>query len=144
MFISLWYDFMSYELFFIDDEFGTITQFYGVITDEELIKCTKERYASQARNEKFRYIINDYSACTEIAVSTEAVKTVAKMAIDVSQFNKNIVISAALPSDLAFGLGRMWQAYADKTGWRSHAFRTRKEAEDWVQEQLQQELKFNR
>lgn len=64
------------------------------------------------------------------------------MAIEVAKNNRDIVIAAAMPSDLAFGLGRMWQAYADETGWKSHAFRAREEAENWVQNELQQELKF--
>ena len=40
---------MSYELFFIDDEFGTITEYHGVLTNELLVKCTKERYSSIGR-----------------------------------------------------------------------------------------------
>lgn len=134
---------MSYELFFLDDEYGSITEFHGMLTDKLLIECTKERYSSEERNSNFKYILNDYSDCTEINISTGAVIAVANMAIEVSRINQNIVIAAAMPTDLIFGLGRMWQAYADETGWNSHAFHSRQEAETWICEQLNQDLNFN-
>ena len=134
---------MNYELTFQDEEFGTITEYYGALTKEILFKCTKERYSSKNRNENYKYIINDYTNVTSIEISSDAVKIVAQMAIDVSKYNKNIVIAGVTPSDLEFGLARMWQAYADETGWKSHVFRSRAEAEEWVKKELQQELKFN-
>jgi hypothetical protein len=65
------------------------------------------------------------------------------LAIDVSKLNKNIVIAGVMPTDLEFGLGRMWQAYADETEWVSKTIRTRDEAENWIQQTLKQKLHFN-
>ena len=134
---------MSYELFFIDDEFGTVTEYHGVLTDELLIKCTKERYSSVERNKRLQYILNDYSKCSKIDINSDTVKYVATLAIDVSKLNKNIVIAGVMPTDLEFGLGRMWQAYADETEWVSKTIRTRDEAENWIQQTLKQKLHFN-
>ena len=134
---------MSYDLFFIDEEFGTITEYHGVLTDELLIECTKERYSSLKRNKEFKYIMNDYTDCSKIDVTTQTVITVANMAIAASKTNNDIVIAGVMPTDLEFGLGRMWQAYADETEWTSKAVRTRNEAETWIQEQLNQKLHFN-
>ena len=134
---------MKYDLFFLDDELGTITEFHGALTDELLIHCTKERYSYPERNKKFKYIICDFSNCTEINISTDTVKIVAQMAIEVSKVNKNITIAGAMPKDLVFGLGRMWQAYADETGWNSNMFHSRLEAENWVKEKLNEDLNFN-
>ena len=134
---------MSYELFFIDDEFGTVTEYHGVLTDELLIKCTKERYSSVGRIKRLQYILNDYSKCSKIDINSDTVKYVATLAIDVSKLNKNIVIAGVMPTDLEFGLGRMWQAYADETEWVSKTIRTRDEAENWIQQTLKQKLHFN-
>ena len=135
---------MSYDLIFQDEEFGTITEYYGVLTDEILLKCTKERYSSKNRNENYKYILNDYTNVTSMEISTDTVEIVSQMAIEVSKYNKNIIIVAVTPTDLEFGLARMWQAYADETGWESKVCRSREEAEDWVQKELRLELKFNK
>jgi len=64
------------------------------------------------------------------------------MAIEVSKCNKNIVITGVMPTDLEFGMGRMWQAYADETGWESFVRRTRDEAEKWIQSKVEMKLNF--
>jgi len=134
---------MKYDIFFLDDELGTITEFHGTLTDDLLIQCAKERFSYPERNKKFKYIITDFSNSNEIDISVSTVKIIAQMAIEVSKVNKNITVASAMPKDLVFGLGRMWQAYADETGWNSHMFHSRVEAENWVKEQLNEDLNFN-
>ena len=134
---------MRYELFFLDDECGTVTEFIGVLNDEILIQVTRERYASEERNRKLKYILNDYTQCTEINISSEIIRTVAQMAINVAAYNQQVVIAGVMPTDLEFGLGRMWQVYAEKTGWESRAFRSRSDAEEWIQNTMGVPLHFN-
>ena len=134
---------MRYELIFLDEEYGTVTEFIGVLNNEILIQATNERYASKERNRKLKYILNDYTRCTEINISSETIKIVAQIAIDVAEYNQQAVIAGVMPTDLEFGLGRMWQVYAEKTGWESHAFRSRTEAEEWIRNKVGVPLQFN-
>lgn len=135
--------FMSYDIYFLDDEFGTVTEFNGVLTDEIIVRATRERFASEERNRKYKYVLADYTNCTKIGITSEAVIQIAYIAIDVSKYNQGIIFAGVLPTDLEFGLGRMWQAYSEKTGWESKMFRSRSEAEEWIQNVLASSLHFN-
>lgn len=135
---------MSYDLIFLDDECGTITEYHGVLTSEIIRKCTKERYSSNERNKKFKYILNDYTDVTASDITPDDVRAVAKMAIEVSKYNKNIAIVGIVPTDLKFGMARMWQAYAEKTNWNSLTVRSRADGEEWLEKQLGTNLQFNR
>jgi len=136
-------DYMSYDLEFLDDECGVITEYHGALTSEIIRKCTIERYASKERNENLKYILNDYTELISFDITSEDVITVAKMAVNVSKINKDIVIVGIMPTDLEFGMGRMWQAYADETGWNSLVVRSRSEGEAWIEKQIGNKLQFN-
>jgi hypothetical protein len=41
-------------------------------------------------------------------------------------------VAIVAPSDLAFGIARMWEAFAEVTRWNTHVFRSRAEADPWL------------
>jgi len=42
-------------------------------------------------------------------------------------------VAVVAPLDFGFGLFRMWEVFAEKTGWRISVFRSRALADPWVQ-----------
>ncbi len=43
-----------------------------------------------------------------------------------------LAVAIVASSDLAFGIARMWEAFAEVTRWNTHVFRSRAEADPWL------------
>lgn len=65
-------------------------------------------------------------------VSPEAVKQIAEQDRRAARANPKLVIALVGPTDLIFGMIRMWQAHVDEANIATSAFRTRDEAELWL------------
>ena len=133
---------MSYEITYIKTEGGVITKYFDIVTDSDIMKSMKERFSSDDKVSSYRYVITDCSNVERFEVSPEVMRESAKISKKVAIINKNIVVVAIMPTDLQFGMGRMWQAYAYETGLNTEIVRTSKEAEDWLRIKLDRNLTF--
>jgi len=127
---------MPYKIEYSDTDGGVLTTYFGVVTDSDIIGSLKERIESKKRVENYRYVISDYSGAEEFKVTTEGIKQNALIAVRASASNKKGVLVAILPKDHEYGMGRMWQAYADETGWKTYIARDKKEAYEWLNENM--------
>ena len=53
---------------------------------------------------------------------------------------KGFLVAVIASDSLAFGMARMWQAMAEKTGWETLVVRTRPEADRWLQKRLKEKF----
>lgn len=127
---------MPYKIEYNDKDGGVFTTYFGVVTDSDIIASLKERIESKKRVENYRYVISDYSGAEEFKVTTEGIKQNALIAVRASESNRKGVLVAILPRDHEYGMGRMWQAYADDSGWKTYIARDKKEAYDWINENI--------
>ena len=127
---------MPYEITYLETDGGVLTKYFGIVTDSDILHSIKERFSSDDRVSSYRYAITDCSNVEKFDVSPEVMKESAKVSKKVSMINKNMVVVAIMPTDLEFGMGRMWQAYAYETGWNIVIVRTKDEADIWLKENL--------
>ena len=128
---------MPYNITFLEDEGGVMTTYSGTVTDDTILKSAHERMSSGFKIKDFRYSISDYSQVTDFAVTPNGIKANATLAIEFSKQNKDFILVAVMPTDVEFGTGRMWQVYAEESGWTTRIVRTFEEADQWVKEQLE-------
>ena len=128
---------MPYKINFSDNPNGMTTLFSGILTDEEIIQSCKDRLAQEDKIRELFYIKDDLLDVTEFRVSSETIKTCASFALKASELNKQLVHVAIVPTDLVYGMARMWQAYSDGTNWNKNIFRSREEAEEWLKTNIQ-------
>jgi hypothetical protein len=102
---------MPYEIIYLETDGGIITKYFGIVTDSDIMNSMKERFSSDDRIASYRYVISDCSDVEKFDVSAEVMKKSAEISKKVSMINKNIAVVAIMPTDLEFGMGRMWQAY---------------------------------
>jgi hypothetical protein len=69
-------------------------------------------------------------------VTTDAVIKNAEIAKSAFAINSNIIFVAAVPTDLMYGLSRLWQVYADESDRQTKVVRSREEADIWLAERL--------
>lgn len=131
---------MSYKIEYPDNPFGVVTQFFGIVTDDEIRQSCIDRTTPDDRVKRYTYVLDDFTDVTEFLVTSEAVVDAAEFAIKASELNKNIQYLSIMPTDLLYGMSRMWHAYTEETQWHRNIVRTRKEADQWLKEHVFQSL----
>jgi hypothetical protein len=123
---------MPYRIDFTTDGRGVIVTYEGRITEREVLAGLVERFADAERSQLLTYSLGDFTAVSAVDVSSGEVREVASRVREVLQRHAHLMAAIVAPADIAFGLGRMAQAYADDSGARIMVFRTRAEADAWV------------
>lgn len=124
---------MPYKVTYTEHPVGVTTAFYGVVTDDDIVQSCLERTASDDLIKDLTYILDDFVDVTEFKVTPKTVETAAEFAVKASQLNKKPAYLSIMPTDLLYGMSRMWQAYTDETEWKRDIVRTREEAEKWLE-----------
>ncbi len=122
---------MPYEVNYQEDG-GVITIYSGVVTDEDSVQSLDEKCSSEERIKSYRYALTDCTNVTEFKVTTDEIIRNAEVSKYAFAVNSNILLVAVVPTDLMFGMSRLWQVYADESNRRTKIVRSREEAEIWL------------
>jgi hypothetical protein len=111
----------------------------GTVTGSEIIARHDEIY-SPKNLARQRYQIIDRTQCKEYIVSFAEVQIIAEIDKKASKTNPEIIIVIVAPTDLQFGMSRVWQAYVEESRFLTKVFRERTSAEGWLKERLHANL----
>lgn len=100
---------------------------WGVFTDEELLWHAETLRADPRFDPGFRQIVN-FLDLTDVRVSPEGVRTIAQ----INPFHTDSRRAVVVPSDLVFGLTRMFEAHSNSRPDQFRVFRTLEPAFEWV------------
>ena len=128
---------MPVQINVLDDGEGIEFISSGIVTGEEVIEANKKVYTREDPL-RMKYKIVDRTGCTEYRVSSKDVQILADQVRMAAKINPNFLIAVVSATDLQYGVTRMWQAYIDDLDIKTMAFRDRKSAEEWIQEELKQ------
>jgi len=104
----------------------------GVLTGQELINAM--RRLVKERSNGIRCLITDLTVVDVIKISTNELRAIVEEDKLLSAFAEpEMRVAIVAPLDFGFGLFRMWEVFAEKTGWRILVFRSRALADPWVQ-----------
>ena len=126
---------MTIKINCIDDGKGIEIIASGCVTGDEIIEAHQEIYSTDNLKRQ-RYQIIDRTECSEYKVSTEDIERIAVIDKAASKSNPNIVIAIIAPSDLQFGMSRVWEVYVEESKFKTKVFRNRITAEIWLKEQI--------
>jgi hypothetical protein len=127
---------MGYTTEFIDDGRGMIHTGEGVLTGEDLIAGSMRLRAEMKRGGRVEYAMSDLSAVTEMRATPDDLRQLAEAQLVTAQILPKALAAVVAPHDHVFGMARMWEAYADATGWETRVFRDRASADRWLEEQI--------
>lgn len=120
----------------VDDGAGILWRAYGSVPGDELAGAYSSLVGShRGAVEVARYWVSDYTGLDGRAVLARHARSIAGDALSLR--NPGLLMAQLCPTDLEFGMTRMWEALAADTGWIMGVFRTRAELEAWL------ELKLN-
>ena len=123
---------MPYKIQYTDNPPGVVTKFHGTVTDADLHQSCIDRTSSDEQVKKLSYILDDFTDVTELAATTEGVINAASFAVKASELNKHIKYLSIMPTNILYGMARIWHAYSDETEWERNIVRTHDEAEQWL------------
>lgn len=123
---------MAFEVKFIDGGEGLVFIASGVAHASELIAINREIY-SEAYLMKQRYQLVDLTGAESIEVDERDIRQLADMDKEAAAINPEIKIAVVAPGDLEYGLARMWLAHVDEGELESRVFRSREEADRWIE-----------
>lgn len=83
-----------------------------------------------------KYWISERSRCTKYDVSSKEVQEIANLNNQAAKNNPNLLVALIAETDLQFGMSRMYEAYIDEHGFQTMVFRSREEADKWLNEKL--------
>ncbi len=125
---------MGCEINYIDSE-GIELLFTGKLTLKDFLKAYEEIYNEQNLYRQ-KYQIGEFTGVESIELSSEDISLLARLDIEASKKNPNIIIANIGKSDLEFGLSRMWEMFADECLFEIKVFRNREDAKKWIESRL--------
>ncbi len=122
---------MPYEIAIENNGSRIITRYYGKLIMPEINAAYDERFTDIEKIKKYRLLINDYTDVSEVSTDGLDVPRLARAYLWASTHNSEVVVVNVMPTDLEFGLGRMWEGYVSDMPWKENVVRTREEARSW-------------
>ena len=83
-----------------------------------------------------RYILIDTSETETLAMDRAGIQQVAAGDVRLAARHPGIVVAVFCPSDIAFGMARMYETLSEQSSWRIRVFRDRDKAEAWLRSEL--------
>lgn len=120
------------------DGIGAVYTSSGVLTGQDLLDADARVREEARRNPGFRYVFVDHSAIPEEKIDTESLQVLAERTSETLELIPAGMVAIAAPSDVLFGLSRMWETQAEQPGLVTFVARTRDEAVAWLKEKLSQ------
>lgn len=122
---------MSIKINILENGAGVEILAFDIVYGNELIKaCKKIRNNKDSAN--IEYYIFDQSKCTEYAVSSSDIASIAAVDKKVSEINPNRIVAIIESESLEFSLTELWQSHVEKFGLKSKSFDNRIMAAHWI------------
>ena len=128
---------MPIEMKDADNGLGVIITGHGAVTENEYVSVfTKHLTQDREKFKNYRYSLLDWTAVTEVGVSTKAIDHVAQLCSEAIKLNPDPVVAHVADQKLTFGLSRMWEMLVGEPRWETMVFRAREESEVWIKQRI--------
>ena len=116
---------------------GVLVKGYGHISDDEYREVVFSRLSKLKQDYVGRkYCLYDYSDVESVSVQSQTINEAGTQTVAAFRNNPDVVTAVAAPSDLTFGLARMWSAWLGPMRDNARLFRDKGSAERWIREEF--------
>jgi hypothetical protein len=112
---------------------GLIQEDTGVVTANDILNHLRQLLNAGRGFMRLDFSLVDLTGVSIMDVSSDQWRSIASVDLQLAALNPRLVVAVAASSDVVFGLIRMWQVFVEATGWTVEVFRSRLEAEEWLQ-----------
>jgi hypothetical protein len=124
---------VPYQVEFLADG-GVFAKASGVVTAAEIEAAKAKAVQTSGESGERSYLLVDTGGATEFIGGAPEVQGIAYSSVRVAPlvFRPGARAAIVAPSDLAFGLARMWEVYMRGSGLTTRVFRSLSDAKIWV------------
>ena len=120
---------------------GVIYKCSGVVTIDDFFQAGLGFLAQPEEIKKWRYCIIDLTPVGAMNINAEDIRAVVEQNKLIAAIAPSgAILAVASPKDLGFGLARVWEVLVEEVGWETMTFRSRAEADVWIQERMKQKF----
>lgn len=128
---------MAYTTELLDHGRGVLHVGSEIVTGKELLDGSMLVFQALRSGHPICYGLPDFTAITQFQVGTDDIKALAKINTEMAKIVRQpTCVAVVAPSDLAYGISRMWEVYVEPTLWKTRVFRSRPEANAWLAERI--------
>ena len=138
---------MPIEIKDCDEGRGNIIISRGTVTDSDLVDSFQSHLTyDKEKFKKYKYILIDHTALTQVDISNETVDLIAELCADVSTVNPDSIV--AMVTNVTIGanielikrISRMYDIFIHQSCWKTMVFRTRIEAVRWIKREVREKF----
>jgi hypothetical protein len=123
---------MPVEIMRLENGEGVLLKAYDPLSGKDKIKVNEDLLQSANNLANLRYMVVD-EACAGFQLSTTEARIVAAQDMQIAKLTpRGLVVAVISPSDVDFGMARMWRVFSHETGWEIGVFRSWEDAADWL------------
>ena len=116
------------------DGAGVIYNCHGVMTIDDFFQAGIGFLAFPGEIKKWRYCIIDLTYVETMNINPDDIRAVVEQNKRIAELAlPGAILAVASPKDLGYGLARMWEVLNEQVGWETRTFRSRSEADQWIQ-----------
>lgn len=122
---------------FTPDGTGLIRTVQGSTTGAELLAAdTALLSEGEAVVARLRFALHDFGDTADLRATADEARAIARQDAMLAKLNPQLCVAVIAPLDAQFGLSRMWEVFAEDTGWQTAVFRDRPSALAWLRERV--------
>lgn len=127
---------MPYKISYMNKGEIVFTSYFGILTANDVYAAFDDRFLDIKRIKKMKTIIADFADVTESYLEDLDVPRLAGMYRRAASYNPDpeVLVVGIMPTDLLFGIGRMWEGLIYKIPWKEKIVHTREEARVFLEE----------
>ncbi len=125
---------MPYEILSEDGGKRITVNFWGLVTLSDIFDSFKDRFSDIEAIKRLRVNIADYTDVDEVRVTGAEVRELLPIFRDLASKNNSAILVVIAPTDLKFGLSRIWDLGLYDLACHHNVFRSREDAMEWIAE----------
>jgi hypothetical protein len=128
---------MPVELVSLHGGTGVLFACSGVVTARDLMNANERLLAAADQSARYKFGLVDLLGADSLDLSIDEIRLIAEQDTLIAAIApKGTIVAVVAGKDLAFGLARMWEAFAGDTQWETKTFRSRSHAESWIRDRV--------
>lgn len=132
---------MPVELAFVHGGIGVLYACRGVVTGREFMDANELLIAAPEQARKLRFGLVDLHRSEALEVSTDELRVIAEQDYRLAAAGRpGTLVAVIADRTLAYGLARMWEAFAGATEWETKSFRSGTPAEAWIRRRVKEKF----
>jgi hypothetical protein len=127
---------MPYTKAYVDHGKGLVKTGTGIVTGQEILTLALHDADDEEVVRGLHYGLLDFSAMIEMRVTAQDMMRIVAANRKIATLTQGGKVAVVSPTDMSYGMSRLWHSLSVDFGWKSNLFRNRADAMSWLRKEL--------